>query len=132
MPKTQKQKVGKLGEDIACEFLENKGFSIVERNYLKKYGEIDIIAQKTGVIHFIEVKTVSRENISDVSRETERYRPEDNIHPWKLGRISRTIQIYLSEKNIPTEAVWKFDIVAIFLHEQSKRAKVRFLQNIIL
>lgn len=130
--KTQKQKVGEIGEDIACEFLENKGFTVLERNYLKKYGEIDIIAKKAGVIHFIEVKTVSRENISDVSRETEWHRPEDNIHPWKLQRISKTIQIYLSEKKIPVDATWEFAVIAIFVHEQSKRAKVRFLQNIIL
>jgi len=56
---SKSRKTGDLGESIACRFLINKGFSIVERNYLKKWGEIDIIAKKDGKAHFIEVKSVS-------------------------------------------------------------------------
>ena len=54
--------IGRLGEDIACRFLKEKGFKVVERNYWKKWGEIDIVAEKEGVLRFIEVKTVTREN----------------------------------------------------------------------
>ena len=46
MPKTQKQKVGNLGENLACRFLAERGFKIVERNYRKKWGELDIVAEK--------------------------------------------------------------------------------------
>ena len=129
---TEKQKVGRIGEDTACVFLVKQGFSIVERNYLKKWGEIDIIAQKSGTLHFVEVKTVSRENLRsfnpNVSHETEG-RPEENVHPWKLKRLSRVTQSYLLEKG-PKE--WQFDVLAVFLDLKNKEAKIRFTENIIL
>ena len=46
MPKTAKQKVGEIGENVACRFFVKQNFTIIERNYWKKWGEIDIIAKK--------------------------------------------------------------------------------------
>ncbi len=60
MAKSEKRKIGDLGEGISCNYLKNKGFSIIDRNYWKPWGEIDIIASKKGVIHFVEVKTVTQ------------------------------------------------------------------------
>ena len=57
------QITGELGEKICSAYLSKKGFNILERNYTKKYGEIDIIAQKDGVIHFIEVKSIKLLNV---------------------------------------------------------------------
>ncbi|MBX4181397.1 YraN family protein, partial [Candidatus Parcubacteria bacterium] len=57
--RTEKRKLGDIGENIACDFLKNRGYTIVERNYLRKWGEIDIVARKGEVIHFVEVKSVS-------------------------------------------------------------------------
>lgn len=139
---TEKQKIGRLGEDIAQKYLKNKGFSIIGQNYLKKYGEIDIIAQKGKIIHFIEVKSVSHENFpQNVSlrprREfansvTDNYRPEDNIHPQKLKRLARTIQAYLLEKFLKGEPEWIFDVITVRLEMKTRQARVKFLENIIL
>lgn len=133
---TQKQEIGSLGEDIAAKYLENKGFSIITRNYRKKWGEIDIIAEKSQKLHFIEVKSVSCENIlklkQDVSRVTDGYRPEDNIHPQKLKRLARTIQSYLFEKYPKTEPEWLFDAVTVKIDKQNKGARVKFIENIII
>src|SRR3989344_5693597 len=123
MPKvftSASQKTGEMGENIAVRFLMKQGYSILERNYTKKWGEIDIITEKEGKLHFVEVKSVSstdanlrfaegfgkaraladRRETDAVSHGTNsEYRPEDNMHPWKLKRLSRTIQTYLlSEK----------------------------------
>ena len=117
-------KIGRLGEDIACEYLENKGFLVIERNYRKKFGEIDIIAQKANILHFIEVKSVTRENLENISRVTDNYRPEDNIHPWKLKRLSRTVQSYLTENNIGEEGDWQFGAITVYLDQKNKKAKV--------
>jgi len=131
--KTEKQIIGKIGEDTACKFLVKQGYKIVDRNYLKKWGEIDIVAQKSNKLHFIEVKTVSRENLADVTYETyDSYRPEDNIHPWKLQRLARTIQSYLIEKKFSEKNEWQFDIVSVFLNIKDKTAKVNFIKDIIL
>ena len=58
-----KIKKGKWGEDKAAEFLKGKGYSIIERNYRCRCGEIDIIAERAGTVHFVEVKTVDRYRI---------------------------------------------------------------------
>ncbi len=62
--KNEKKKLGKVGEDIASKYLENKGYTIIERNFSCKNGEIDIIAfdNDTNEIVFIEVKTRSNSN----------------------------------------------------------------------
>lgn len=139
--KTQKQTIGKTGEDIATRFLVKQGFVVVERNYLKKFGEIDIICKKNGKTHFIEVKSVSRETSlapngdeaveQGVSRETsDEYRPEDNIHSAKLKRIGRTIEAYLNEKDISDD--WEFHAITVLLNDDKKTAKVRFLKNLVI
>lgn len=136
---TGKQKIGRLGEDIAAKFLESKGFTVIACNYLKKYGEIDIIAKKGETIHFFEVKTVSHENFTSflpntmsVSHETDDYRAEDNLHPWKLKRLARTIQVYLLENFHDKEIEWQFHAIVVKIDMETMRARVKFLENIIL
>lgn len=124
-------KVGRIGEDTACVFLMKRGFSIVDRNYWKKWGEIDIVAERDGVTRFIEVKSVSRESLDDVSDETG-HRPEDNVHPMKLKRMRRVIQTYLAEKGIGEEGRWQSDVAAVYLDHANKKAKVRLVENVLL
>ena len=80
-----------MGEDIACQFLEQKGFHILDRNYRKPWGEIDIIAEKSNQVRFVEVKAVSREARRDISREMD-YRPEEMVHVRKLKKLARTVR----------------------------------------
>lgn len=144
---TERQKIGRLGEDIAVKYLENKGFSVIGRNYLKKCGEIDIIAKKGKVLHFIEVKSVSRENIGkNVSprpgreltcsefdnSKTDKYRPEDNLHPYKLKRLARVIQLYLLEKHVNGEQEWVFDAITIEIDMKTRKARAMLLADIVL
>lgn len=135
MPKvftSEKQKIGEIGENVACKFLLKKGFSILERNYTKKWGEIDIVAEKNGKLYFIEVKAVTRD-FSFVSQGTlDEYKPEDNMHPWKLKRLSRTIQTYLVSKKIREEMEWQVDLLVVFLDLKDKKAKIKVVNDIIL
>jgi putative endonuclease len=127
----ENQKIGRVGEETACKFLVKQGFDIVDRNYLKKWGEIDIIAKKGSNLHFIEVKTVSRENIRSVSQETlDEYRPEENVHPKKLDRLSRTMQSYILEHNIGD--AWQLDVVSVFLDLKNREARCQYIENIII
>lgn len=130
---TEKQSVGRIGEDIAVKHLENKGFTVIERNYLKKYGEIDIITQKDDIIHFIEVKSVSYESNPNVSCVTpDSYRPEDNIHAQKLKRLSRTIQAYLLSKHRNEDPVWVFDVITVKINMNRRQAHVKVLEDVVL
>ena len=128
---TENLRIGQVGEDVACRFLVKHGFSLVERNYQKKWGEIDIIARKGKILHFVEVKTVSRENVKELKEEVDSFEPEENVHPKKLKRMSRIIQTYLIEKNIE-EGKWQFDVLAVFLDMKNRQARVRVTGNVII
>ena len=142
---------GAKGEEIAAKYIENKGFFIIDRNYKRKWGELDIIVQKDGVLHFVEVKTVSRRSFGGhFEQEINNYRPEDNMHPWKLKRLRRALQTYLLESHFATpfaqgydgskkasrdkkqEIEWQFDLACVFLDQEKRVAKVKFIENIIL
>ena len=94
-----RKEAGQVGEKIAADYLKKKGYLILQMNFRKPWGEIDIIAEKAGTIRFVEVKTVSRESIEGVSRENNDYRPEEQVHPWKLKKIARTAEMYMNGEN---------------------------------
>ena len=126
-----KKEIGQIGEDIACKFLVKRGFRIVDRNYLKKCGEIDIVAQKGSLLHFVEVKTVSRENLKVISNiGGDEYRPEDNIHSNKIIRLKRVIQLYLIEKYVSLD--WQFHAITILFDVANREAKIEFMEDLIL
>ncbi len=126
------QKIGELGENVACKFLMKHGFTVLERNYTKKWGEIDIIAQKGEKIYFTEVKSVSFVTLPDFSSDNPfTKRPEENMHPWKLRRLSRTIQTYLINKRIGNTP-WQFDVLLVYLDLKNRTARIKTLENIIL
>ena len=135
MPKiftSKQQKTGELGENIAVKFLMKHGFTILDRNYTKKWGELDVVAEKAGKIHFVEVKSVIRENLSVVSPETlDQYRPEDNMHPWKQKRLARTIQTYILSKKLD-DREWQVDLLVVFLSLRDKKARVKVVNDIVL
>lgn len=136
MAKTAKRNIGDKGEEVACRYLETRGYRVVERNYLKPWGEIDIVAEKAKKLYFVEVKTVSRDTgkgggVGDGSRETP-YRPEDNVHPAKLRRLHRAIQTYLLDHKVPEATEWQIDVACVYLDFETRRARVEILENVIM
>lgn len=129
--RTEKRKLGDIGENVACEYLRRHGFEIVERNYLRKWGEIDIVAKKGPILHFVEVKSVSRENLPiDGSHGTsDKYRAEDNMHPWKLKRLYRTIETYLLHKKHVGD--WQLDLITVQISLKTREARVEMMENIV-
>lgn len=125
---SEKRKFGNLGEDICVKHLVKHGYRIMDRNYLKRWGEIDIVAEKSKVVHFMEVKTKELESF--MWNTLANYDPEENVHPWKLKRLSRAIQTYLIDKNVDDETEWQVDIAAVFVDFNSKRAKIRLTEDI--
>ena len=121
-----RKSVGQAGEDIACQFLESKGFKILERNYRKPWGEIDIVAEKGGVVRFVEVKAVSRESLPDISREMD-YRPEEMVTPEKLRKVARTAQLYMENKKDSRE--YQIDVVGVIMDMATKKARCRLIEQ---
>jgi len=120
--RTDKRKLGDIGENLACEFLRRRGFEVIERNYLRKWGELDIVARKDGVIRFVEVKSVTH--------GTSEYRAEDNMHPWKLKRLSRVMQTYLLEKKLDCD--WQLDLVTVKIDTIGRTGRVEMIENVII
>ncbi|HMO77647.1 MAG TPA: YraN family protein [Candidatus Paceibacterota bacterium] len=124
--------IGNYGERIAAKYLISKNFEILKLNYLKKWGEIDIVARRTGKVHFVEVKAVSYETkqLLDSSVSRGSWRPEDNVHPHKIKKLSRAIESWIMEYKY--EGEWQIDVIAIKLVLHEKYATVKYLPNIIL
>jgi putative endonuclease len=120
--------LGNLGEKIAENFLINKGYEILDRNYSPKFisgpkrGEIDIIAKINGTISFIEVKTLLLQK---------NFLPEDKVDFQKQRKIIKTAQSWLMERKISFESPWQVDIIAVNLDPDTKKAKIRFLKNVV-
>lgn len=125
--------VGRIGEDLASNFLQDKGFTILDRNFLKKWGEIDIVARGTdGKLHFVEVKTVSYETKTQLKQaiEDKTWRPEENVHKSKIQRLNRAIESWLMEHR--GESEWQIDVLAVRIVPREKYGTIKFLPNIII
>ncbi|MFH1346667.1 MAG: YraN family protein [Spirochaetota bacterium] len=114
--KTFKSQTGQLGEDIACEYLVDKKYKIVERNYRQKWGELDIVAKAPDkTLVFMEVKTLY---------ENPNIRPEDNLTKPKLEKLKRTASLYAGhfQNLINDKKGWRIDLIAITLRPGSGQA----------
>ena len=128
MSRSTKASVGTLGEDIACQFLLRKGYTILQRNYRKPWGEIDIIALKQGTVRFVEVKAISVPR-EDISRESSEYLPEEQIHPAKLRKIVRTAELYMADRSDNQE--FQIDAIGVLMDPVTRMARCRFFEQVL-
>jgi len=130
--KHNNKRIGAWGEQMTAKYYERAGFQIIGMNYLKKWGEIDVIAKKDEMIHFIEVKTVSYETKADlewaVSHGT--WRPEENVTAYKIKKLSRAIESWLLEYK--WEGKWQIDVVAVRIVPRETLATIKIIRNVIL
>jgi len=92
-------KKGRVAEDIAVKYIATLNFKILDRNFYSTFGEVDIIATKDNILHFIEVKSGTSFN------------PAHNLTNRKLERIIKTIETYLIK--YPSELDISIDLIAI-------------------
>lgn len=112
--------LGKFGEDLATKYLQKQGYKIIERNFKKKYGEIDIVAQVDESLVFIEVKT----------RFTSKYGlPEEAITPWKLKSLVKSAEYY---KRLHPELpdLLRIDFIGVEFLENGKIKEIKLIKNI--
>ena len=114
--------IGKYGEDLACDFLTKKGFEIIERNFrFSKMAEIDIIAVKKSVLHFVEVKTRTQKFFGT---------PMEAVTPSKLKQIYSCAIEYIN-KTKKRYKKYQIDAIGIIL-DKEKIEKIDFVENITL
>jgi len=112
--------IGHLGEDIAKEFLEKKGYSVIDQNYKNKYAEIDLITQHKDNLVFVEVKTRIGEQFGV---------PEDAINRDKIRRLIRNAQAYMAY-NAKNYKSYRIDAMCIVLDENKKPIRIDHYENI--
>lgn len=112
----QHNELGKLGEQLAVNFLIKNGYEIKEKNWRFQKAEIDIIAQKENILAIIEVKTRSTDYFGN---------PQDFITPKKINLLVKAIDEYVNTNDLDVEV--RFDVIGIIKTE--KETKIEHLED---
>lgn len=119
MKKLTTKFIGDLGEKYAEKYLKKNKFKIIQRNYRKKFGEIDIIAQKFDTLVFIEVKTRHINPYIDAAQY---------VDSNKQHRIKKTAMCFIAENKI--DMFCRFDVCEVYFDpENLKLVKINYIEN---
>ena len=114
-----RHEIGKIGEDLATKYLENLGYSIIERNFVAKQGEIDIIAKDKKEIVFIEVKTRTNNLYGE---------PVDAVNDPKEKHLVNSSNYYFYSRHLENEFV-RLDVIEVYLKDNTY--KINHIKQII-
>ena len=106
-----RHEIGKEGENIATKYLENLGYTIIERNFMARQGEIDIIAKDKEEYVFIEVKTRSSNLFGE---------PIEAVNKPKQKHLINTVKYYIYLNQLENEFI-RLDVIEVYLKEKSYR-----------
>ncbi len=121
MKPAHRQSLGRLGESIAATYLENKGYTILDRNLHTPYGEIDLIASHAESIIFIEVKTKASKSLGP---------PEISITPRKAEHM-RCAAEYFIQHHPELINDWRIDVLTIQLRKENTPSLIDHFENVI-
>ncbi len=108
--------LGKLGEELAIDFLKNNGYDILEANWTFQKAEIDIIAKKESILSIVEVKTRSSIDFGN---------PQDFVKPAKIQRLVKAVNAYIISNDLEVEV--RFDIIAI--HKEKNTFHIEHIED---
>lgn len=106
-----KQEIGKLGEDLATKYLQKIGYTVIDRNFRCKQGEIDIIAKCKQEIIFIEVKTRTNLNYGE---------PVEAVTQIKQKHIEKATKYYIYINNLYDSFI-RIDIIEVYIKKEKYR-----------
>lgn len=118
------QNLGQKGEDLAFQYLINKGYKIIERNFRLKWGELDIIAKAPDkTLVFIEVKTMREGGIDDL-------KPEDQMTAVKISKFKKAASFYANSRLelIHRKKGWRLDLLTLTINQ--KNCNIKHYENI--
>lgn len=110
---------GQFGEGVARRYLQEQGYEILDTNYRKRFGEVDIVARYERTIVFVEVKT----------RHSSRYgSPLEAVDGRKQRQLSRIAQDYLITRQLESAAA-RFDVIAVTLDHSNQPVTIDHIEN---
>ena len=109
---------GNLGEELAAAYLRRHGYRIVERTFRCRLGEIDIIAQKRGILAFVEVKLRKNADFAEA---------REFVTAAKQGRILAAAGLWLARNE--TELQPRFDVMEVYAPQEGGRVRIQHLEN---
>jgi putative endonuclease len=116
-----KQALGAFGERLAAAHLESKGYRILERNYRRREGEIDIVAARSGCLVFVEVRT---------RRGQEQGSAVESVSPAKGARLAALAEAYCQERpDLPPDR--RIDVVAVELSPAGRLLSIQHIENAV-
>lgn len=113
--------LGRLGEALAATYLEERGYTILGRNHRTPYGEIDLIAQQSGTIIFLEVKTRSSKTLGP---------PEISITPVKQAHMRSAAEYYI-QQHPDLDNDWRLDVITIQVQADQTPPQIDHFENVI-
>ncbi len=117
--KLNHKEIGNLGEEIAAKSLEEKGYSILERNFRCRFGEVDIIARDEDTVVFVEVKT----------RRGRKYGEAEEAVDYRKQKKLRQLAEYYLMKHHHVSPKCRFDVCSVYLDQNNQIEEVKILQN---
>ena len=110
--------LGKIGEGLALDFLKSHSFSVLEKNFRSKFGEIDIISEKEHCLYFIEVKTRSSNDFG---------KPFESVNKRKIYHIKKAAQYYLLKNKFEG---YKLKVAVFSILIENGKTDIKFWDNI--
>ncbi len=112
MAKQNTKIIGTKGEKIAANYLQSRGYKILDQNFFlrasggPKIAEVDIIAKKGDVFVFVEVKTI---------KANAKYLAQDKVNMVKKWKIAKAAELWLIKNKVPLNVKWQIDVIAVEL-----------------
>jgi len=117
---TERTKLGLEAETATCRWLENRGYRILDRNWNRPWGELDIVADHAGVVCFVEVKASSRRRAG--------FEPFLRADERKMHKVKRTAQTWLASHRYRSDTEWQLDIMSVIM--DSHGPQFEYFENI--
>ena len=119
---TYQKRIGKIGENIAADHLFAQGYQLLDKNFIVRYGEIDLVMLEDDVVVFVEVKT----------RTSDAYgAPEDSVTPVKIEKLHNAALMWL-QAHPESPDNWRIDVVAILIDHQNHVLDLQHFTNVYL
>ena len=117
-----RKNLGDSGERVAAMFLEQRGYKILARNFRTRVGEMDLVAEDTDGLAFVEVRTRRGDALGA---------PEESLTPRKRARLLTVAQEFLQAHEAYADRAWRIDLVAIELDRAGRVARMDVIKGAV-